>query len=255
MWAHRRTTSPHSNEVRTEIYGELCRVTSREVPNLPHQQPHEGEGNDAMKHEMEKPWSQPTFENLERGIWHGRKDNCRWLHWEFAAILCVMSETLPTKASAELLKLEAARKVVSFYHNEAEAYWQSKGFVTKWSPDCLEGIALEIAKKLPRHPAVVNVVMQMMERRRDVVFADRLLTRGDELFFVRQWNVSDYPEECHEQMDEIGIEVIKEDFIETIDRSLDSYNELKAIKASRQFIKLFRILTSLKRVHDVVKSA
>jgi hypothetical protein len=81
------------------------------------------------------------------------------------------------------------------------------------------------------------------------------LTRGDELFFVRQWNVSDYPEECHEQMDEIGVEVIKENFIETIDRSLYSYNELRTIKASRQFIPLFRILTSLRRAYDVVTAA
>ncbi|WP_313229949.1 hypothetical protein [Sphingobium yanoikuyae] len=66
---------------------------------------HKHERTVAMKHETEKPWSQPTFDNLERGIWHGRQDDCRWLHWHFALMLCVMSETLPTKASPERLKL------------------------------------------------------------------------------------------------------------------------------------------------------
>jgi hypothetical protein len=206
-----------------------------------------------MNNELERLWKQPTFENLDRGVRLHREDNLAWVHDMFALLLCVTSEELPSKTSTELLKLETARKVVKVYHREAEAAWQEQGFITKWSPDCLEGIAREMADKLPRHPFVVNAIKRMLENRRDVVFADRSLTRDDELFFVRRTHRSQFPREMHEYMAEIGIEVVYEDCIVTIDRSLDYINELKSIKASRQFIKLYGILTSMKRAYAVVQ--
>lgn len=205
-----------------------------------------------MNNELERLWKQPTFENLDRGVRLNREDNFAWVHGMFALLLCITSEELPSKASTELLKLETARKVVKFYHRQAEANWQAQGFITQWSPDCLEGIAREMADKLPRHPIVVNAVKQMLENRRDVVFADRSLTRDDELFFVHRTYRSNFPSEVHEYMAEIGIEVIDEYYIVTIDLSVDYINEIKSIKSSRQFIRLFAILTSMKRVHAVV---
>ncbi|WP_313229948.1 hypothetical protein [Sphingobium yanoikuyae] len=112
-----------------------------------------------------------------------------------------------------------------------------------------------MAGKLPRHPFVVDAVTQMLERRRDVVFADKSLTHDGELFFVIKMNRSDYPEDCHKHMVEICVEVVKEDCIQTVDRSVDYLNELRSIGAFRPFIVLFRILTSLKRTHDVVTAA
>lgn len=206
-----------------------------------------------MNNELERLWKQPTFENLDRGVRRYRENNLAWVHDMFALLLCGTSEELPSKASTEVLKLETARKVVTVCHSEAEAAWQKQGFITQWSPDCLEGIAREMADKLPRHPIVVNAIKRMLENRRDVVFADRSLTRDDELFFVRRTHRSQFPSEMHEHMAEIGIELVNEDCIVTIDRSLDYIHELKAIRLSRPFIKLFGILTSMRRVYAVIQ--
>ena len=202
--------------------------------------------------ELEKQWKQPTFENLDRGVRLAREDDFAWVHGMFAMLLCVTSEKLPTKASTELLKLETARTVVSTYHSNAEAYWQAQGFITRWSPDCLEGIAREMADKLPRDPIVADAVRRILEMRRDVVFADRSLTHGDAMFRVSKSVTAHLPDMFRELLEEDSIVLIEEDFIVTIDRSLNYLSELKKINGYRPFIPLFCILTSLRRAHDVV---
>jgi hypothetical protein len=208
--------------------------------------------NFAMNNELERLWKQPTFENLNRGVRLDREDNFAWVHGAFTYLLIPTSDALPTKASVDTVKLETARKVVWLYHREAEAKWQRHGFITQWSSDCLEGIAREMADKLPRHPTVVDAVTRELEKRRDNVFADRSLTRGDELFFVKRMVTANVPDLFREALERDCIEEIKENYVETIDRWMDYLSELRSTNGHRPFIPLFRVLTSIKRVHAVI---
>lgn len=205
-----------------------------------------------MNRELETLWKQPTFENLDRGVRLNREDNFAWVHGLFVHLLFSTSSALPMKASVERLKLETARKVVWAYHREAEANWQGQGFITQWSPDCLEGIAREMADNLAHHPIVTNGVVEMLEKRRDVVFADFSLTHGDALFNVYSCVTANKPSEIRILFDEIGDVEIIEPAIETITRSLDHLDELRSTNEFKRFILLNRILSSLRRVHSVV---
>lgn len=207
-----------------------------------------------MKNDLETLWKQPTFENLDRGVRLHRGDNGARVHGLFAHLLFATSDALPTKASVETLKLETARKVMWAYHRDAEAAWQTQGFITKWSPNCLEGIAREMADKLARHPIVANVVAAKLERRRDVVFADHSLTHGDAMFVARKLITANLPDIFRELLEQECIKTIKEDAGVTIIRALDHLENLRSTDEYCKYTRLFRILSSLKRVHSVVLS-
>ncbi|MFN3847744.1 MAG: hypothetical protein ACK4RZ_18285, partial [Paracoccaceae bacterium] len=121
-----------------------------------------------------------------------------------------------------------------------------------WSPDCLEGIAVELADKLARHPVVADAVAAKLEKSRDEVFADFSLTHGDALFAVHSCVAAHQPSEIRSMFDELGIVKISEPYIETITRSLDHLEELRSTIDFKRFIRLRRILSSLLRVHRVV---
>lgn len=205
-----------------------------------------------MNNELERLWKQPTFENLDGGIRLVPGDDVAPLHSAFVIFLFITSNALPMKASAETLKLETARKVVALYHHKAEAAWHAQGFITKWSSDCLEGIARELAERLARNPAVVNAVAEKLERRRDVVFADHSLTHGDAMFVVDKYATANAPDMFREMLEEDCIEVIREDAIVTINRALDHLKDLRPTKELSHLIRLRRILYSLIRVYAVV---
>lgn len=205
-----------------------------------------------MSAEIAQLWKPPCVASLAEGSRLFHSGHTAWLHSHFAYALFYTSKALPMKASAKTLALETARHVVRLNRDAAERALTANGFITRWSDEQCEAIACEMAEAMPRHPGVIEAVERALTNRRDEVFADSSLTRNDELFTVYQAHVSDYPEECHEQMIEDGVVVIKEDAIETIDRSLDYIRDLIDIGASRPFIPLRRILSSLRRVHDVV---
>ncbi|MDM7956599.1 hypothetical protein [Blastomonas sp.] len=205
-----------------------------------------------MNNEIETLWKQPTLENLDLGVRLHRGDNGARVHGLFAHLLFATSDALPMKASAETLKLETARKVVWAYHRDAEAAWQTQGFITKWSPNCLEGIAREMADKLARHPIVANVVAAKLDRRRDVVFADPSLTHGDAMFVARNLFTANMPDIFRELLEQECIAVIKEDADATITRALDHLEDLRSTGEYWKYTRLHRILSSLKRVHSVV---
>lgn len=205
-----------------------------------------------MTAEIAQLWKQPCFANLDEGARLDHGNRMAWVHAHFAYALFYTSDALPMKASPEVLKLETARHVVRFNHAAAERALTAKGFITRWTPEQCDGIAREMADTLPRHPGVVEAVERTLGERRDQAFADKSLTRDDELFSVYQIRASNVPMDFGVAMMKSGIEVIKEDAILTIDRSLDYLSELRSTKDYRRFIPLFRVLTSLKRVHDVV---
>lgn len=205
-----------------------------------------------MNSELELLWKQPTFENLDRGVRSNHDDNFARLHGLFVHLLFSTSDALPMKASPGALKLATARKVVWAYHREAEAAWQGQGFITKWSPDCLEGMAREMGDKLARHPVVVNAVAEKLEKRRDEVFADFSLTHNDALFSVYSCVAANQRSEIRNIFDEINIVEIKEPAIETITRSIDHLEDLRSTSEFKRFIRIRRILYSLVRVYAVV---
>lgn len=204
-----------------------------------------------MSAEIAQLWKQPCFDNLNEGVRLHHGDRLPWLHMHYAYGLFYTSNALPMKASAETLKLETARRVVAFERGHAERALTANGFITRWTDEQCEAIAREMAEAMPRHSGVVQAVERTLAERRDEVFADTSLTHNDELFTVYQVRASNVPMELGLSMIRSGVEVIKEDAIVTIDRALDYLSELRSTKDFRRFIPLLRVLTSLKRVHDV----
>lgn len=207
-----------------------------------------------MSAEIAQLWKQPCFDNLNEGVRLHHGDRLPWLHMHYAYGLFYTSNALPMKASVETLKLETARRVVAFERGHAERALTANGFITRWTDEQCEAIAREMAEALPRHPGVAQAVERTLAERRDEVFADTSLTHNDELFTVYQMRTSHVPMELGLSMMKHGIEVIKEDAVVTIDRALDYLSELRSTKDYRRFIPLLRILTSLRRVHDVAIS-
>lgn len=205
-----------------------------------------------MTAEIAQLWKQPCVANLSEGVCLHHGDRLPWLHMHFAYGLFYTSNALPMKASAETLKLETARRVVAFERGHAEQALTANGFITRWTGEQCEAIAREMAEAMPRHKGVVQAVERTLAERRDEVFADASLTHNDELFSVYQIRASNVPMNLGLSMMRHGIEVIKEDAVATIDRSLDYILELRSTKDYRRFIPLLRVLTSLRRVHDVV---
>jgi len=205
-----------------------------------------------MSAEIAQLWKQPCFDNLNEGVRLHHGDRLPWLHMHYAYGLFYTSNALPMKASAETLKLETARRVVAFERGHAERALTANGFITRWTDEQCEAIAREMAEAMPRHPGVVEAVERTLTQRRDEAFADKSLTQDDELFTVYQIRASKVPMDFGAAMMQHGIEVIKEDAIVTIDRSMDYLSELRSTKDYRRFIPLLRVLTILRRVHDVV---
>lgn len=206
-----------------------------------------------MTAEIAQLWKQPCFDNLNEGVRLHHGDRLPWLHMHYAYGLFYTSNALPMKASAETLKLETARRVVALERGHAERALTNNGFITRWTDEQCEAIAREMAEAMPRHNGVVQAVERTLGERRDEVFADKSLTRDDELFTVFQIRASNAPMEFGVSMMRHGIEVIKEDAIVTIDRSLDYLSELRSTKEFRRFIPLLRVLASLRRVYDVIR--
>ncbi len=205
-----------------------------------------------MSAEIAQLWKPPCIASLDEGVRLHHGDRLAWLHMHFAYGLFYTSNKLPMKASVETLKLETARRVVAFERGHAEQALTANGFITRWTDEQCEAIAREMAEVMPRHKGVVQAVERTLAERRDEVFADKSLTLNDELFTVYEIRASKVPSDFSASMMRHGIEVIKEDYVETIDRSLDYLSELRSTKEYRRFIPLFRVLTSLRRVHDVV---
>ena len=205
-----------------------------------------------MSAEIAQLWKPPCVASLDEGVRLHHGDRLAWLHMHFAYGLFYTSNKLPMKASVETLKLETARSVVAFERGNAEQALTANGFITRWTDEQCEAIAREMAEAMPRHKGVVQAVERTLAERRDEVFADKSLTRDDELFTVYEIWALKVPANFGASMMRHGIEVIKENYIETIDRSLDYLSELRSTKDYPRFIPLFRVLTSLRRVHDVV---
>lgn len=197
-------------------------------------------------------WKQPCVASLAEGVRLHYSDHLPWLHLHFAIGLFSTSDALPMKASPNTLALETARRVVAFERNHAEEALTAAGFVTRWTDEQCEAIAREMAEAMPRHKGVAQAVERRLAERRDGVFNDKSLTRADELFAVYRIHSDEVSAELGSAMKNDGIEAIVEDAIETIDRSLDHLSELRSTKDYRQFIRLFRVLTSLRRVYDVI---
>ncbi|BAV65433.1 hypothetical protein [Sphingobium cloacae] len=205
-----------------------------------------------MTAEIAQLWKPPCVASLDEGVRLHHGDRMAWLHMHYAYGLFYTSNALPMKASVDTLKLETARRVVALERGHAERALTANGFITRWTDEQCEAIASEMAEAMPRHKGVVQAVERTLAERRDEVFADKSLTRDDELFTVYQIRASNVPMEFGVSMMRHGIEVIKEDAIVTIERSLDYLSELRSNKEYRRFIPLLRVLTSLRRVHDVV---
>lgn len=201
-------------------------------------------------------WSPPpTLPNFEQGIRHYYNDGMNTVHTMFAYMIFGVSEALPAKASAETLKLETARRIVALHRKQAEDGWRSQGFTVEWGEGHYEALAVQIADIVPRHPAVIARMAEVLEAKRDAVFADWSLTHGEELFVVYRWRASDADEERRTLFDEIGVLEIKEEPIVTINRSLDYMDDLSSTRQLRPYIQLKRILICLRRVHSVIASA
>ncbi|MFN3846522.1 MAG: hypothetical protein ACK4RZ_11990 [Paracoccaceae bacterium] len=197
-------------------------------------------------------WKPPCLDSLNEGYRLHRDNGAAWLRALYAYTLFVTSDALPVSASLDTLKLETARRAIGLTRPFAEQALTANGFVTRWSDEQCDAIAYEMADRMPRHPAVVEMVRRNLEQRRDEVFADTTLTHNDPLFIVHRWNTSHFEEVVREMFDEIDIEQISEEPIRTINRSLDYMDDLILNHELRPFIHLRRILTSLKRVHTVV---
>ncbi|KEQ53387.1 hypothetical protein [Sphingobium chlorophenolicum] len=197
-------------------------------------------------------WKQPCVASLAEGVRLHYDDALPWLHLHFAIGLFSTSDALPMKASPNTLALETSRRVVAFERNHAEEALTAAGFVTRWTDEQCEAIAREMAEAMPQHKGVIQAVERRLAERRDGVFNDKSLTRNDELFAVYRIHSDEVCAELGNSMKKDGIEAIVEDAIETIDRSLDHLSELRSTKDYRQFIRLFRVLTSIRRVYDVI---
>lgn len=197
-------------------------------------------------------WKQPCVASLTEGVRLHYGDRLPWLHVHYAVGLFSTSDALPTKETANTLALETARRVVAFERGHAEQALTANGFITRWTDEQCEGIAREMAEAMPRHKGVVQVVERRLTERRDGVFADKSLTRNDELFAIYRIHSDEVSAELGNAMKNDGIEAIVEAAIETIDRSLDHLSELRSTRDYRPFIRLHRVLTSLRRVYDVI---
>ena len=132
--------------------------------------------------------------NFEQGIRYYDGDDMPWVYATFAHTIFTVSEALPAKASAETLKLETARKAVALHRSQAEDGWRSQGFTVEWGEGHYEALAVQIADIVPRHPAVIARMAEVLEAKRDAVFADWSLTHDDELFVVYRWRAADADE-------------------------------------------------------------
>ena len=171
-----------------------------------------------------------------------------WVHTTFAYNLFVAAKGLRANAPSARITIEAARTTVGMWKRKAEAGWTSKGETVAWSDADYENIAVEMAETLSRHPWVVTVVERHLETWRDKVFSDASLTRNNELFVVYSFSNN------KTNFETFSVK-INETPIETINRSLDYIETMIKSGSGQNFIQLYRILTLLAKIHDIVIAA